>query len=124
MSRSNQESDVAPLQFSLLHLMLFTTASSFLLTFDKFIGPFATALLLGLVSLGLTVSLLRVENPILGGLIGFALAIVVLFGASIVGAMFEDDSGLGLLFAAIIIYPMIGYTIGCIVATFNSFRNE
>ena len=114
----------APFQFSLQNLFFLITASSILLTVDQLIGTFATALLFGIFILLLIISILRLENPFVSGLLGFGLATIILVLATLFAVFLDQLSHPATYFASWLIYPMFGYTLGCIGSAFNSFRYD
>lgn len=75
-------------------------------------GTFLTSLLLGLLIIGIVVSLLDIGNLFLGGLLGAVLAVTLLFFVAIL-CTFQEENLLGFkLLSAMLLYPPYGYLVG------------
>ena len=111
-------------QFSLYHLFLLTTAAGLLFGTGEVIGTFLPSLVLGLFIIAVVISLLGIENLILGGLVGMALAMVTILGAAMLCA-WQEAANLGWsVITALLIYPMMGYTLGILCAANAAWRSD
>jgi len=112
-----------PLQFSLLHMFLLVTANCFLFGTDQLIGSFLTSLLLGIPVLILSISILKIENPFFGSLMGIALAAALLYLACVHSVWRGEEVSGWILLCAVLIYPLTGHVVGYTCSVLNMLRS-
>ena len=107
-----------PLQFDLRHLFFFISGACVYFAVVRVTGPLLPALAMGAFALSSTVILLRIENILVGGILGTILSVVILSFAQLALGPMTD----GMLFSAWILSPMLGYIMGIVSAADRAFR--
>lgn len=120
MNRDPMESckNRQPLQFTLRGWFVLLTIFCVYMALSNAIGVFYSALLLGLLVMSAVVVLLRIENLLLGSVLGAALAIGIL-AALLFTLPAQPSTG---AVVACIIYPPVGSAIGLVCAADRLLR--
>ena len=101
--------DRAAFQFSLRHLFLATLILSIYFAFVRSTGAFVATLVMGTYIVTVAITLMRIENPLLGGMIGTFLASALLVCA---GLAFGPPTWSFIV--GCFVYPVLGYTLGIV----------
>lgn len=107
----------AGFHFSLWQLFVAVFMLSVYFALARLAGDFAALLIAGTIVVGAGITVLRIDNLLLGGVVGACLA-----GAILACAGWACVTSPGALFACWLLYPPLGYALGLAAVAQRSFK--